>query len=67
MIVDHMECQNKYFWRIFEVVVARCGPPKIPKCLENGLFGDRKWVKNGLKMCFSKKDPRLSELHKQVK
>ena len=30
----------------FEVVVAHFGPPKIPKCLENGLFWDQKWVKN---------------------
>ena len=30
----------------FELVVARFGPPKIAKCLENGLFWDKKWVKN---------------------
>ena len=24
----------------FELVVAHFGPPKIPKCLENGLFWD---------------------------
>ena len=30
----------------FELVVAHLGPPKIPKCLENGLFCDQKWVKN---------------------
>ena len=30
----------------FELVVAHFGPPKIPKCLENGLFWDEKWVKN---------------------
>ena len=34
----------------FELVVAYFGPPKIPKCLENGLFWDQKmgqkWVKN---------------------
>ena len=29
----------------FELVVAHFGPPKIPKCLENGLFWDQKWVK----------------------
>ena len=28
-----------------ELVVAGFGPPKIPKCLENGLFWDQKWVK----------------------
>ena len=26
----------------FELVVAHFGPPKIPKCLENGLFWDQK-------------------------
>ena len=31
----------------FEPVVARFGPWKIPKCLENGPFQDPKWVKNG--------------------
>ena len=30
----------------FELAVAHFGPPKIPKCLENGLFWDQKWVKN---------------------
>ena len=34
----------------FELVVAHFGPPKSPKCLENGLFWDQKmgqkWVKN---------------------
>ena len=30
----------------FELVVAHFGPPKIPKCLETGLFWDQKWVKN---------------------
>ena len=35
----------------FELVVAHFGPQKIPKCLENGLFSDQKWVKNGSKKC----------------
>ena len=39
----------------FELVVARFGPPKIPKCLENGLFWDQKRVKNGSKMFFFQK------------
>ena len=42
----------------FELVVAHFGPPKIPKCLENGLFWDQKWVKNGSKTHFSKPHPR---------
>ena len=32
----------------FELVVAHFGPPKIPKCLENGLFWDQKWVKKSI-------------------
>ena len=47
----------------FEPVVARFGPWKIPKCLENGPFWDQKWVKNG---CFSKSDPRPYGMLKQV-
>ena len=31
----------------FELMVARFGPPKISKCLVNGMFWDQKWVKNG--------------------
>ena len=38
----------------FELVVARFGPWKIPKCLEKGSFRDQKWVKNGSKTRFSK-------------
>ena len=37
---------KQVFLARFELVVARFGPPKIPKCLENGLF----WTKNGSKM-----------------
>ena len=58
---------KQMFLARFELVVARCGPPKIPKCLENGLFWDKKWVKNGSKMGFSKNDPRPFGVPKQVK
>ena len=51
----------------FAPVVAHFGPPKIPKCLENGLFWDQKWVKNGSKTHFSKPHPRPFGVHKQVK
>ena len=51
----------------FEVFVAGFGSPKIPKCLENSLVWDQKWVKNGSKMCFSKNDLRPLGLPKQVK
>ena len=44
----------------FERVVARFGPWKIPKCLENGPFqdqlGTKKWVTNRSKTRFSKSD-----------
>ena len=51
----------------FELVVAHFGPPKIPKCLENGLFWDQKWVQNGSKTHFSKPHPRPFGVHKRVK
>ena len=38
---------KEVFLARFELMVARCGPPKIPKCLENGLFWVKKWVKMG--------------------
>ena len=45
---------KQVFLARFEPVVARYGPWKIPKCLENGPFWDQKWVKNGSKTHFSK-------------
>ena len=50
----------------FEPVVARFGPWKIPKCLENGPFWDQQWVKNGSKTRFSKNDPGPFMMLKQV-
>ena len=58
---------KQVFLAHFELVVARFGHPKIPKCLENGLFCDKNWVKNGEKVCFSKHDPRPFGVHKLVK
>ena len=57
------------FLDCFELVVAHFGPPKIRKCLENGLFWDQKWVKNGSKMHSSKNHPRPRPfgVHKRVK
>ena len=51
----------------FELVVARFGPPKIPKNLEDALFWDQKWVENGSKMHFSKTHPRPFGVPKRVK
>ena len=50
----------------FEPVVARFGPWKIPKCLENGPFWDQQCVKNGSKTRFSKNDPGPFMMLKQV-
>ena len=58
---------KQVFLDYFELVVAHFGPPKIPKCLENGLFWDQKWVKNGSKTHFSKPHPRPFGVHKRVK
>ena len=51
----------------FELPVAHFGPPKIPKCLENGLFWDQKWVKTRSKTHFSKPHPRPFGVHQRVK
>ena len=50
----------------FEPVVARFGPWKIPKYLENGPFWDQKCVKNVSKPHFSKSDPGPFGMLKQV-
>ena len=49
-----------------EPIASHFGPSKVTKCLNNGLFCDQKWVKNGSKMYFSKNDPRSFGVHKQV-
>ena len=58
---------KRVFLARFEPVVARFGAPKVPKCLETGLFWDPKWVKNGSKTCFLGNDPGPLGVHKQVK
>ena len=57
---------KQVFLAHFEPVVARFGPWKIPKCLENGPFRDQKWVENGWKMCFCKSDLGTFGMLKQV-
>ena len=57
---------KQVFLARFEPVVARFGPWKIPKCLENAPFWDQKWVKNGSKTRFSKSDPGRFGMLKQV-
>ena len=37
---------KQVFLAHFDPVVTRFGPWQIPKCLENGLFWEEKWVKN---------------------
>ena len=50
----------------FDPLVARFGPWKIPKSLENGPFLDEQCVKNGSKTRFSKNDPGPFTMLKQV-
>ena len=47
---------KQVFFPRFVPVMTRFGSRKIPKCFENGLFWDQKWVKNGSKTCCSKND-----------
>ena len=46
---------KQVFLARLELVVARFGPPKIPKCLENGLFWDKRWGKKWVKNVFFQK------------
>ena len=62
MIVDHMECQNKCFWRVLSPWCSVLPLLKAQKALKMGCFG----TKNGSKMCFSKNDPRPFGVPKQV-
>ena len=66
-MLEHVECHKKVFLPRFALVVARFGPPKIPKCHENGLFWDKKWVKNGSKLYFCKNDPRPFQVPREGK
>ena len=50
----------------FGPVVARFGPWKFSKCLENGPFWNQQWVKNGSKTRFSKNDLGPFMMLKQV-
>ena len=45
---------KQVFLARFEPVVTRFGPCKIPQCLANGPFWNRKWVKMGQKRNFPK-------------
>ena len=58
--------RKQVFLAHFEPVVTCFGPWKIPKCLENGLFWDLKWFKNGPKTRFFISDPGLFGMLKQV-
>ena len=53
MILDHFGMLKQVVLAHFEPVVARFGPWKIPKCLENQPFWDQKWVQNGSTTRFS--------------
>ena len=57
---------KQVFLARFELIVARCGPPKIPLPLENGVFWDKKLVRFGSKMCFSTTNPRPLGVPQQV-
>ena len=67
--IDITPCATlkQVFWGRFQLVVAHFDPPKIPQCLENGLFWDHKWVRNGSNTHFSKPHPRPFGVHKRVK
>ena len=50
MILDHMECQKKCFWRVLSSWWPVLALLKSQDALKMGCFWDKKWVKNGSKM-----------------
>ena len=59
---------KQVFLARFELVVARCGPPKIPKCLLTGLnvLGQKDLSKLDQKFVFPKMGPRPFGVPEQV-
>ena len=57
---------KQVFVGCFQPVVARFGPWKIRKCLENGPFWDQQWVKHGSETCFSENHPGQIMMLKKV-
>ena len=47
MILDHMECQNKCFWRVLSSWWPVLALLKYQNASKMGCFGTKKWVKNG--------------------
>ena len=47
-------------------VLTRFGPWKMPKCIANGPFWDQKWVENGSKTHYSKRDHAPFGMLKQM-
>ena len=41
--------------RVPPPIASQFGPSDVTKCLEKGLFRDKKWVKNGSKNVFFRK------------
>ena len=67
MILDHMECQNKCFWRILSSWWPVLALLKSQNALKMGFLGTNNGCKNSSKMCFFKNDPRPFGVRKQVK
>ena len=56
VIVDHMELQNKCFWRVLSLWCAVLALLESQNALNTGCFETKNGSKNGSKMCFSKQD-----------
>ena len=66
MILHHMECQNKWFWRVLSLWWPVLALLKSQNALKMGCFATKIWVKNGSKKCFSKNDHSPFGVPKQV-
>ena len=66
MILDHMECQNKWFWRILSSWWPVLALLKSQNALKMECFATKNGSKMGQKKCFSRNDPKPFGVPKQV-
>ena len=67
MILDHMECQIKCFWRVLSSWCSVLALLKSQNALKMGCVGTKNQSKMRQKCVFSKSDPRPFGVPEQVK
>ena len=66
ILLDYLGCTNKWNEPILSPFQAILAPLKAERALEVRPIWDPKWLKNGSKPCFSKNDPSLVLVPKEM-